>query len=98
MRRRPLIFFLLLLALSARGEAPPSPKIIERYKQMLAENPTEGTALERLWKIYVDKGQTGQLLDEYKAASSFASQMIFGHLLRRAGRLDEAATVFQSAG
>src|ERR1700760_3401292 len=97
MRRLPLLFSLLLLAPGAQADAPPSPKIIERYKQMLAANPVEGTALERLWKIYADQGQTGQLLDEYKAADSFAAQMILGHLLRRAGRTDDAVTAYQHA-
>lgn len=97
MRRLPLLFSLLLLAPGARAETAPSPKIIERYKQMLAANPVEGTALDRLWKIYADQGQTGQLLDEYKASDSFAAQMILGHLLRRAGRIDDAAAAYQHA-
>ncbi len=97
MRRPSLLFSLLLLTLGAQGQAPPSPKVIERYKQMLAANPTEGTALDRLWKTYAEQGQTGQLLDEYKAGDSFAAQMIYGHLLRRAGRSDEAVTAFQNA-
>lgn len=97
MRRQPLLLSLLLVALSAHGQAPASPKIVERYKQMLATNPAEGTALDRLWKIYADQGQTGQLLDEYKADQTFAAQMILGHLLRRAGKPDEAATAFENA-
>jgi predicted Zn-dependent protease len=97
MRRLPLLFSLLLLAPGVQAETPVSPKIIERYKQMLAANPVEGTALDRLWKIYADQGQTGQLLDEYKGADSFGAQMILGHLLRRAGRLDEAAAAYQRA-
>jgi len=97
MRRLPLLFSLLLLAPGARAEPPPSPKIIERYKQMLAANPVEGTALDRLWKIYADQGQTGQLLDEYKATDSFATQMILGHLLRRAGRVDDAVAAYGHA-
>jgi tetratricopeptide (TPR) repeat protein len=97
MRRPSLLFTLLLLSLSARAQAPLSPKVIERYKQMLAANPVEGTALDRLWKMYAEQGQTGQLLDEYKADASFAAQMIRGHLLRRAGRQDEAIAAFESA-
>ena len=97
MRRLPLLFSLLLLAPVAQTQSPPSPKIIERYKQMLAANPVEGTALDRLWKIYADQGQTGQLLDEYKSADSFAAQMILGHLLRRAGKPDEAVAAYQHA-
>ncbi|HEY3898750.1 MAG TPA: tetratricopeptide repeat protein [Chthoniobacter sp.] len=87
----------MLLAPVAQGQSPTSPKIIERYKQMLAANPVEGTALDRLWKIYADQGQTGQLLDEYKSVDSFAAQMILGHLLRRAGKPDEAVAAYQHA-
>jgi tetratricopeptide (TPR) repeat protein len=97
MRRLPLLFSLLLLAPVAQAQSTPSPKIIERYKQMLAANPVEGTALDRLWKIYADQGQTGQLLDEFKSADSFAARMIFGHLLRRAGKPDEAIAAYQRA-
>ncbi len=99
MRRPSLLFTLLLLtALGAQGQTTPmSPKVVERYKQMLAANPTEGTALDRLWKMYAEQGQTGKLIDEYKADGSFAAQMIYGHLLRRAGRLEDAARVFEGA-
>ena len=97
MRRPPLLFTLLLLALSAQGQAPTSPKIIERYKQMLAANPAEGTALERLWKLYADQSQTGKLLEEYQADQTFAGQMILGHLSRRAGRQEDALAAFQKA-
>src|SRR5580698_5182629 len=97
MRRLPLLLSLLLLAPQARAEVAPSPKIIERYKQMLAANPVEGTALDRLWKIYADQGQTGQLLDEYKSADSFSAQMILGLLLRRSGKLEDAAAAYQNA-
>ncbi|MEZ0254416.1 MAG: hypothetical protein ACAI37_04020, partial [Chthoniobacter sp.] len=97
MRRLPLLFSLLLLAPGAQAQTTPSPKIIERYKQMLAANPVEGTALDRLWKIYAEQGQTGQLLDEYKGGDSFAGQMILGHLLRRAARGNEAAGAYQRA-
>jgi tetratricopeptide (TPR) repeat protein len=98
MRRLPLLLSLLLLAPVARAEPPPSPKIVERYKQMLAGNPVEGTALDRLWKIYADQGQTAELIEEYgKAGDSFPAQMILGHLLRRAGKLDEAQAAYQHA-
>ena len=65
MLRRSLILSFLLVAPIARGEPPPSPKVLERYRQMLEKNPGEGTALERLWKACLDQNQTAQLLDEY---------------------------------
>ena len=97
MRRPPIFCTLLLLAWSAHGQAPPAAKIIERYKQMLAANPTEGTALDRLWKLYAEQGQTGQLIEEYRGDASPAAQLIHAHLLRRAGRHEEAAAAFQKA-
>ena len=92
-----LLLSCLLLALTARGEPPPSPKVIERYKQMLERNPGEGTALERLWKAYLDQDRTTELLDEYAAADTSASELVLGHLLKKAGRNDEALAAFGRA-
>ncbi len=97
MPRRLLLFPLLIFALAAQSEPPASPKIIERYKQMLAANPVEGTALDRLWQAYRDAGKTGELIDEYKAGGSFASELIAGHFFKKAGRNDDAAAAFQRA-
>ena len=44
-------------------------RIVERYKRMLAANPAEGTALDRLWQTCQDNAATKELLDEYKAAN-----------------------------
>src|SRR5687768_1142818 len=97
MRRLPLIL-LLGCALPVRAaDAPPAPKVIERYKQMLATNPAEGTALERLWKAYSDRGETTALIDEYARGGTFSSELVLGHLLRRAGRLEEAIAAFTRA-
>ena len=71
MPRRSLIFSLLLVALTARGDEPPSPKALERYRQMLEKNPGEGTALDRLWKAYLDQNQTAELLGEYQVGGTF---------------------------
>lgn len=97
MPRRPVILSLLLCAAAAHAEPSLSPKVLDRYKQMLAANPGEGTALDRLWKAYSESGQTGQLIDEYKGAGTFASEMILGHLYKKAARLDEAAAAFARA-
>ncbi len=97
MSRRSLILSFLLVALTARGEPPLSPKVIERYKQMLENNPGEGTALERLWKAYLDQNQTAQLLDEYQAGGTFASELVLGHLLKKALRDAEALAAFDRA-
>ena len=44
-------------------------RLAERYKAMLAANPVEGIALDRLWKSYEDRGATASLIDEYSRAS-----------------------------
>ena len=87
---------LLLLAVTAFGE-PVSPRVVERYKQMLAANPVEGLPLERLWKGAVENGTTDALIAEYRRGGTFASELILGHLLRKAGRDDEAADAYGRA-
>ena len=97
MRRSPLFLCSLLLALHAHGEPPPSPRIAERYKQMLESNPSQGTALDRLWKIYLDQGKAADLIEEYRSGGTFAREMVLGHLLLKAGQSENAATAFQRA-
>ena len=86
----------LMLASAACAEAP-SPRVVQRYKEMLAANPVEGVALDRLWKIAIEAGQTDELIAEYGKARSFASEMILGHLLRRAGRDADASAAYLRA-
>ena len=72
---------------------------------MLAANPTEGVALDRLWKSYEDRGATGQLLDEYRQSAQHppagkdgsATVLIYGHLSKKAGRPGEAAAAYHQA-
>ena len=97
MLRRSLILSFLLVVLTARSEPPPSPKVLERYRQMLEKNPGEGTALERLWQAYLDQKQTAQLLAEYQTAGTFTSELVLGHLLKKAARHDEALAAFDRA-
>ena len=96
MHTRRTIAILLLAAALAQAE-PANPKIVERYKQMLATNPVEGVALDRLWKIALDEGTTERLIAEYQKADGFASRMVLGHLLRKAGRDDDAGDAFSRA-
>lgn len=97
MLRRPLILSFLLVALAVRGAEVPSEKVLGRYRQMLEKNPGEGPALERLWQAYLDQNQTAQLLDEYQAGGTFASEMVLGHLLKKAARTDDAIAAFDRA-
>jgi predicted Zn-dependent protease len=94
--RRILAGSIVAVCLVAQAE-PVNPKIVARYKEMLAARPTEGTALDRLWKIYLDENRTNELIDEYKAGRTFASEMVLGHLLRKVARLEEAAAAFDRA-
>ena len=68
-RRRLLVFALpLLLPLEGPAEAP-SPRVLERYREMLRAQPVDGTALDRLWKAYTEGGRTAELLQEYEGAN-----------------------------
>jgi len=97
MRPGPLIAAALLLACAVARAEPLSPRVIERYKQMLAANPVEGVALERLWKGALEAGTTEELLAEYRKAGSAAAKLILGHLLRKSGREDEALGAYEAA-
>jgi tetratricopeptide (TPR) repeat protein len=77
-------------------------RVSERYQAMLAANPVEGIALDRLWQAAQEQGTIGDLLDEYRRAASAqppapAAILIYGHLLQRAGRFDEAKAAFERA-
>lgn len=87
---------LLLLQAVTSGE-PANPKVLERYKQMLAANPVEGIALERLWNSAAEAGATEQLIAEYRKVETFAGQMVLGHLLRKAGQDESALAAYAKA-
>ncbi len=76
-------------------------RVVERYKTMLAANPAEGMALDRLWKMYEERHASATLIDDYRLATDTsdkpADALIYGHLLKRAGRLDEAAGSYERA-
>jgi tetratricopeptide (TPR) repeat protein len=93
---RLLLSALTLLPTLALAEIP-SPKVIERYKQMLEANPAEGTALDRLWQAYSEQGKTGELISEFEKQSSYPAQMVLGLLLQKGGRPADAIAAFQRA-
>ena len=81
---------------SALAQAEPlSPQVAERYRQMLAANPSKGIALERLWNGALDGGTTEELLAAYGKAGDFSGRMIFGMLLRKEGRDEDARAAFE---
>ncbi|MGB8355122.1 MAG: tetratricopeptide repeat protein [Chthoniobacteraceae bacterium] len=99
MSSRKFIALVLSFALCTGAFAQDSPLIIERYKQMLAKNPEEGVALDRIWKLYQDRAATDQLLQEYgqAAKSDFSSAMVLGLLLHKAAQPAEATKAFHTA-
>lgn len=77
--------------------AATDPRIVERYRQMLAANPADESALDRLWKIAQQDGFADDLLSNYgkpAGKNDFAGQLILGGLLHRAGRDDESSQAF----
>lgn len=80
--------------------AATDPRVVERYREMIAANPMDETALDRLWKIAQQDGSGQALLDDYckkAAGADFSSQMIWAQLLHRAGREDESREAFLHA-
>ncbi|HYR57008.1 MAG TPA: tetratricopeptide repeat protein, partial [Chthoniobacteraceae bacterium] len=88
---------ILLIAAASLCAQQPEEKMLDRYRQVLVANPTEGIAFDRLWKFYAEKGRTSELIDEYRAGGTFASEMVLGHLLWRAGRTDDARAAYEEA-
>jgi len=75
-------------------------RIVERYRQMIAANPADESALDRLWKIARQDGFADDLLAQYgrpAAKDDFARQLILAGLLHRAGRDDESRQAFSRA-
>lgn len=93
--RRTLATFLLLTAPLVAQTG--SDRVVERYKQMLEGNPVEGTVLDRLWKLYQDGGKTNDLIAEYQKPGTLASEMVLGHLLRKAGDMVKAREAYEKA-
>ena len=93
--RIPRIFTAAMPASALAQAEPLSPQVAERYRQMLAENPTESIALDRLWKGALDGGTTEELLAAYGEAGDFSGRMIFGMLLRKEGRDEDARAAFE---
>ena len=91
------MFAAALLASAIAQAEPLSPRVAERYRQMLAANPAEGIALDRLWNGALDGGTTEELLAAYAKAEDLSGRMISGLLLRKAGRDGDARAAFESA-
>lgn len=71
-------------------------RVAKRYEELLRANPTEGAALDQLWKRYQDRSATEALLKRWQAfaeAGGVEEKLIYAHLLRRSGQ--EAAGAYE---
>ncbi len=104
---RCLVLLLIVLWVSVASAQQTLPderaaRVTERYKSMLLANPAEGLALDRLWKSYDERGASGRLIDEFRVlaeapGATMAPVLIYGQLLKRAGRLDESEASIERA-
>jgi tetratricopeptide (TPR) repeat protein len=74
-------------------------RVIQRYEQAARANPVDGLPVERIWEWYREHDQLESVIARYLAAgrNDLAAALIAGHLLKRSGRFDEAATAYQDA-
>ena len=77
------------LLLSREASAATDRRIVDRYRQMLAANPADDSALDKLWKIAREDGFADKLLQDY-AGNDLSSVLIHAGLLHRAGKTGEA--------
>ncbi len=88
---------LLASSLAPVSAQDASARIVARYRQLLEANPSTGTALDRLWKIYQDRSATAELLEIYRKDETFAGQMLYGLFSEKAGQPEIAAQAFAKA-
>ncbi len=74
-------------------------RLATEYLNLLAEKPEPGRVLDLLWELYDKRGQTDFLLQSIaKQAASRVhpnTLLVHAHLLRKAGRPDEAKALFK---
>ncbi len=77
-------------------------KLADHYHALLLAHPLEGVALDRLWKAWEDHHATAALIERCRADAEktrgMAAWLIDGHVLKRAGQFEEAATAYERAG
>ena len=74
-------------------------RVIQRYEQAARANPVDGLPVEKIWEWYRERDQLDAVIGRYRASApdDFAAALIAGHLLKRSGRFDEAATAYEYA-
>jgi thioredoxin-like negative regulator of GroEL len=81
-----------VLADAGWGLDAESQRLAERYLSILASNPVQRTAFDRLWKIYADAGETEALLALCRGRAA-ENPLLYARLLQRAGQQTEAKRV-----
>jgi tetratricopeptide (TPR) repeat protein len=90
---------------SAAQEAKPwsekETQLATQYLSLLVKQPEPGRVLDLLWELYDKRGQTDFLLqsiaNQVKQRENSATLLIHGHLLRKAGKPDDAKSNYQRA-
>ena len=75
-------------------------RLANHYIKLLQKDPEYGSVLTLLWDLYEKKGQVALLLDYLGKASSAEQaipKILFAHLLRKSGDLDQARAVYSEA-
>ncbi len=97
MKRR---LYVTALGLFAAGAAwaldTDSQRLADRYRSILANNPGQAMAFDRLWKIYATAGETNVLVEEARK-QAVQSPALSGRVLLRAGQRDEAEKAWREA-
>jgi len=107
-RRLGLVIMLLTLAVppSVRADwevkrSPFDPRLVARYKDLLAKNPDDAYALRELSSLYKRFRTPAALIAEYTpkdgAKPNASSLVVLGHLLLARGDLDGAAARYEEA-
>ena len=78
------------------------PRVVARYKAILARKPNDRGALNKLARLYRKHRSLDALIKELKAAArkhpgSYARLLVLGHLERRAGRAEQAIRYYTRA-
>jgi tetratricopeptide (TPR) repeat protein len=91
-------FFALNLVLAQESDQ----KIMERYRGLLRAKPREGSAFDRLYRLYLEGPGLDQMVADYEAAVEAHPEdpslhLILGHIYRRLGREKEAIERYRHA-
>ncbi len=84
------------------GDADAEAKVVERFRQVLEKSPRRGTAFDRVYGAYVERGEIAKLVAEYAARTAAnpqdgASWMVTGLIESQRGRDAAAVEAFSKA-